>query len=163
MGIIEDIKSTVMSWINSAKYSVQSYAYDLYSSVWNYASQISNDLWHETNLIWDQIGKIPVLTYDVIIDWVSPLIDGAKTYSLNLVNNVIATFDPIISALDNAVDHLKEWKEDVVDVKLYEFSTWITNSDEWFETKFNTFQEKVIDWVIDKFEYILDRIFTEVE
>jgi len=161
MGLIDDIRDTVMDWINSAIYAVQSYAYGLYSSVWSYASQISTDLWHESSLIWDRIGAIPVLTKDVIEGWVTPWIKAAKDYALDLVNDVIDIFDPLINALDVAVITLEGWKEEVVDVTLSQFSTWIVNAPSWFSVQLESSKDKIADFIIDRFEYILDEVFKE--
>jgi len=163
MGIIDDIKDTVMGWINAALNIARSYAYELYDHVWNYASQIADDLWKETALIWARVGEIPVLTKDVIKGWVTPWINSAKDYALDLVNDVIDVFDAIIDDIDVAISYLQEWKEDVVDVKLSEFSTWITNASGWFSVQLDRSQDKIVKYIIDKFEYILDQVFKEEE
>lgn len=138
MGIIEDIKNTVMGWINTALNTARSYAYGLYTSVWSYASQISDDLWNETGLIWKRIGEIPVLTKDMIINWVEPLIEVVSD---------------ALSSLTDVVDYIYDEVSDI--------NTWLNNADTWFLNKFNTMKDTVITWVTDMFENILDRVFEE--
>lgn len=161
MGVWEDIKDLVRDLIYEITNPIWDYAYNLYTSAWNYASQISSDLWNETTLIWQRIGEIPVLTYDVVVGWITPLIEAAKVYALNLVNNVIDTFDPIVSALGNAISNLESWKEDYVDKKLTELSTWVTNASGWFSVQLETSKDKIVGFIIDRFEYILDQVFKE--
>lgn len=163
MGIIDDIRDIVMGWINSALNTAKSYAYGLYTSVWEYASQISDDLWNETGLIWDRVGEIPVLTETVIKGWVTPWIDAAKDYALELVNDVIDFFDPMIDSIDRAISVLTAWKEDIVDVALSTFEEWITNAPTWFTTQLDASKDKIVGFIIDRFEYILDQVFKEVE
>jgi len=170
MGIIDDIKDTVMGWINSALNTAKSYAYSLYESVWNYASQISSDLWKETGLIWDRIGAIPVLTKDVVKGWVDPwirsakdavtalldsaeirlenLIEGAKKYAENLVTDAIKVYDVIISELQ---------------LQINKFEQWIKDSPEWLITLLYTEHLRVIEFIADFAEDILDKVFTEEE
>jgi len=161
MGIIDDIKDTVFEWIHSVTDPIIDYAYSLYTSVWEYASQISTDLWHETALIWDRIGEIPVLTKDTIQGWVTPWIEAAKDYALGLVNDAIDIYDGLINTLNNTVDSLEEWKEDYVDVTLSTLTTWITNASGWFSVQLDSSKDKIVGFIIDRFEYILDQVFTE--
>lgn len=163
MGIIDDIKDAVFEWIYSVTDPIKEWIYDLYISVWNYASQISTDLWRETGLIWDRIGEIPVLTEDVIRGWVTPWIEAAKDYALDLVNDVIDIYDTLIESINNTIESLEEWKEDVVDVKLTEYSTWITNASGWFSVQLDSSKDKIVSFIIDRFEYILDQVFKEEE
>lgn len=161
MTILDDIKDTVIGWILEKTNPIWDYAYKLYISGWDYASQISKDLWKETKLIWDTVGEIPVLTYDVVVGWINPLIDAAKVYALNLINDVIDVFDPIISGLDTVVSNLQSWKDNVVDVKLSELSTWITNASGWFSVQLDSSKDKIVGFIIERAEYILDQVFKE--
>lgn len=166
MGIIDEIKDTVMGWINTALYTAKSYAYGLYTSVWDYASQISTDLWKETGLIWDRIGAIPLLTKDVIEGWVKPLIntaknsvigllnvavdrlegliEGAKAYAETLVNNAIAVYDTIIIELQGQVNKMEQW---------------IKDSPEWLITLLYTEHVRIVTFIADYAEEILDMLF----
>ena len=160
MSILDDIKDTVMGWINYALYKAKTYAYGLYESVWNYASQISDDLWRETRYIWDRIGEIPVLTYETIRTWVKPWINDVKEYLLDLIDDLEDWLEYLIDELEEDFDWLRylydNLKEEVDDV-----ITWISHADDWFIDKFNTMKDTVITWVAEGFESILDRVFEE--
>jgi len=170
MGIIDDIKDTVMGWINAALQTAYSYAYGLYTSVWDYASQISTDLWKEIGLIWNKIGAIPVLTKDVVKGWVDPWIKTAKDAVTALVDTAIESFDALI-------DGAKEYAENLVNdtIKVYDalikdlttqinkFEQWIKDSPEWLITLLYTEHVRIVEFLADFAEDILDQIFTMEE
>lgn len=163
MGIIEDITDTVKGWIYDITNPIWTYAYNLYNDGWNYASQISKDLWKETDLLWDKLGVIPVLTYDVIKGWVDPLLEDLKAYGELLVTDAIDILSDCIHSAEVTLDTVNDYL-DGVKPKIVSFSIWFTTRDVWFENKIVGYKEVVLEWVVDRFEWILDKVFTaEVE
>lgn len=63
-----------------------------------------------------------------------------------LLQDVYDFFNPLIDGLTKSLSDAWDW---------------INNADTWFSTQFDTMKDRVIGWIIDKFEYILDTIFTE--
>ena len=164
--LAELLKSYLWSWVyDTARYAIESigitYSYFTewvnylkdntlyyYERSKEYAEGLSEEIWHETDLIWDKIGAIPVLTKDVVTGWVTPLIENVKVYAEDLVNDVITVYDVLIKDLTTQIN---------------KFEQWIKESPEWLITLLYAEHVRIVEFIADFAEDILDRIFTEEE
>ena len=102
-----------------------------------------NELWDETDLIWDKIGTIPVLTEEVIKGWVSPWITTAKEALKNALDAAITTINTTITNLTT---------------QLTTVTNWISNAPTWFTTQLEAAKDKVIGWIEDSFILIVEKV-----
>jgi len=162
MGIIDEITGTVKKWINGALSKAKRYAYGLYNSGWQYTSQVSSDMWKETGKIWKKVDAIPILTKTVILGWVNPLIDTAKTYAQGLVNTLESVVTDTINDVKKLiVDINGTLNEFLIDIN--ELQDWVIDSKEWFTDQLDNAKDNVLGWVVEGFESILDKVFEEEE
>lgn len=86
----------------------------------------------------------------------------------------LPSWDDLISALESKYGSLVEtaagmtdWLKEELESRyaiLLESATvldWITNAPAWFSEEFAKMKDTVVDWIVDSFESILDRIFAE--
>jgi len=178
-GFIDNIKSALWGWVDDiARYWVQR-AYEFYDILrysWDdvldaaerakvYAEWLLDDVWNEFNLVWERIGAIPVITYDVILGWVNPLIEEAKIYAENFINNALLIVDDVIK--DVWADIYGIWNkiDDILDIKLPDLNKsitdawdWINNVDVWIDNKINEFKNRILGWVEESFITIVEHV-----
>jgi len=164
--LAEQLKDYLWSWVyDTARYAIESIGITYsYFSEWvdylvdntlyyyerakEYAEDLDTELWDDLDDVWDTISAIPVLTKDVVTGWVTPLIETVKVYAEGLVNDLIDVYDVIINDLT---------------IQINKFEQWIKESPEWLITLLYTEHDKVVLFIADFAEDILDRIFTEEE
>jgi len=179
LDIIDDIKRALWSWVDDiAKYWVQRahYWYDILKHSWDdvldavegaksYAEWLLTDVWSEFNKVWERIGAIPVITYDVVKGWVTPLIENAKVYLENLLNNAIDVIDNVINDIWRNVNNIWDNIDDILNVKIPNLTTliqsaldWINNVDDWIDNKINEFRERIEGWIEESFITIIEHV-----
>ena len=180
-GLIDDIKSALWSWVDDiARYWVQrAYEfYDILKHTWDdvldavenakaYAEYLLKDVWSEFDKVWTRISAIPVLTYDVIIDWVRPLFENAKSYAEDIVSDALGIVDNLVNDIWNNIDNVWDSINDIFNVQIPDLRNsiqsvweWINNADNWIDNKINEFKDRIIDWIKESFigivEHVLD-------
>lgn len=140
--LADNLKGYLWSWVSDL---CQRWIYAI-AATYSYVNQISRDFWSEINQLWREVWSIQSDLYTYVQEAVADVTEVMKIYAENLVNNVIYTFDKSITDIWNDILGLH---------------TWIDNSSSWFSNRFNTMQNRVVDWITDRFEDILDRIFGE--
>jgi len=180
-GFIDNIKSALWSWVDDiARYWVQrAYEfYDILKHTWDdvldavenakaYAEYLLKDVWSEFDKVWTRISAIPVLTYDVIIDWVRPLFENAKSYAEDIVSDALGIVDNLVNDIWNNIDNVWDSINDIFNVQIPDLRNsiqsvweWINNADNWIDNKINEFKDRIIDWIKESFigivEHVLD-------
>jgi len=180
-GFIDDIKSALWSWVDDiARYWVER-AYEFYDILrhsWSdvldavenakaYAEYLLKDVWSEFDKVWTRISAIPVLTYDVIIDWVRPLFENAKSYAEDIVSDALGIVDNLVNDIWNNINNVWDSINDIFNVQIPDLRNsiqsvweWINNADNWIDNKINEFKDRIIDWIKESFigivEHVLD-------
>jgi len=180
-GFIDDIKSALWSWVDDiARYWVER-AYEFYDILrhsWSdvldavenakaYAEYLLKDVWSEFDKVWTRISAIPVLTYDVIIDWVRPLFENAKSYAEDIVSDALGIVDNLVNDIWNNINNVWNSINDIFNVQIPDLRNsiqsvweWINNADNWIDNKINEFKDRIIDWIKESFigivEHVLD-------
>ena len=180
-GFIDNIKSALWGWVDDiARYWVQrAYEfYDILKHSWSdvldavenakaYAEYLLKDVWSEFDKVWTRISAIPVLTYDVIIDWIRPLFENAKSYAEDIVSDALGIVDNLVNDIWNNIDNVWDSINDIFNVQIPDLRNsiqsvweWINNADNWIDNKINEFKDRIISWVEESFiiiiEYVLD-------
>ena len=180
-GFIDNIKSALWSWVDDiARYWVQrAYEfYDILKHTWDdvldavenakaYAEYLLKDVWSEFDKVWTRISAIPVLTYDVIIDWVRPLFENAKSYAEDIVSDALGIVDNLVNDIWNNINNVWDSINDIFNVQIPDLRNsiqsvweWINNADNWIDNKINEFKDRIIDWIKESFigivEHVLD-------
>ena len=101
------------------------------------------ELWDETDLLWEKIGAIPVLTIEVIKSWVDPWIKTAK--------------DAVLSVLDAAVTTINTTITNIT-TQLTTVTDWIADAPTWFNSQLDNTKGKVVGWIEDSFILILEKV-----
>lgn len=102
-----------------------------------------NELWVETDLIWEKIGAIPVLTIDVIKSWVMPWINTVKDTLESALEVAVDTINDAISTINDNLSVVNEWIENVAAI----INVCIDNS-----------KDKILGWVEDSFILIVEKV-----
>lgn len=102
-----------------------------------------SELWGETDLIWTKIGTIPVLTIEVIRDWVTPWITTAKEAVEATLEAAVEVINNRISIINDNLSILNEWIENAADA----INEYIDNS-----------KDKIIGWIEDSFIVIVEKV-----
>jgi len=179
LGFIDDIKRELWGWVdNIAKYWVQRAHewYDILRHSWDdvldavesaksYAELLLSDVWSEFNKVWERIGAIPVITYDVVKGWVTPLIESAKVYLENLLNNAIDVIDGIINTIWSDINNIWDNIDNILNVTIPDIKNsiqsawdWINNVDNWIDNKINEFRERIEGWIEESFITIIEHV-----
>ncbi|RLG68991.1 MAG: hypothetical protein DRO11_08330 [Methanobacteriota archaeon] len=178
-GFIDNIKSALWSWVDDiARYWVQrAYEfYDILKHTWDdvldavenakaYAEYLLKDVWSEFDKVWTRISAIPVLTYDVIIDWVRPLFENAKSYAEDIVSDALGIVDNLVNDIWNNIDNVWDSINDIFNVQIPDLRNsiqsvweWINNADNWIDNKINEFKDKILGWVEESFITIVEHV-----
>jgi len=178
-GFIDDIKSALWGWVDDiAKYWVQRahYWYNILNHTWDdvldvgekakaYAEWILGDVWREFNLVWERIGAIPVITQEVVLGWVNPLIEQAKEYAENFINDALKIVDVIITDIWKDIYGIWDKVDDIIEVKIPDLDNlihsaldWINGADDWIGRKIDEFQDRITGWVEDRFITIIEHV-----
>lgn len=80
------------------------------------------------------------------------VLEGNLIYALELLEDTVRDslkgiekkFDKLLTSLTGRVGGLEDWVGKAV---------------KWFDAEFNKYQERVVGWIVDRFEDILDRVF----
>jgi len=113
------------------------------NNIWNSALNWISELWEETERIWDRIGAIPILTKDVIIGWIEPLMEDIRRYAEHLLSNTISVFDGLIKDITRDINSFQD-----------RFDALPT----WFEERLNNAKNKILLWVEDSLITIIERV-----
>ncbi len=178
-GFIDNIKSALWGWVdNIARYWVQR-AYEFYDILrhsWSdvldavenakaYTEWLLSDVWSEFDRVWERIGAIPVLTYDIIIDWVRPLFESVKSYAEDIVSDALKITDKLINDVWNNIDNVWDSINDIFNVQIPDLRgsiqsvwEWINNVDNWIDNKINEFKDRILGWVEEGFITIVEHV-----
>ncbi len=178
-GFIDNIKSALWGWVdNIARYWVQR-AYEFYDILrhsWSdvldavenakaYTEWLLSDVWSEFDRVWERIGAIPVLTYDIIIDWVRPLFESVKSYAEDIVSDALKITDKLINDVWNNIDNVWDSINDIFNVQIPDLRgsiqsvwEWINNVDNWIDNKINEFKDRILGWVEESFITIVEHV-----
>jgi len=130
-----------------------------------YAEYLLKDVWSEFDKVWTRISAIPVLTYDVIIDWVRPLFENAKSYAEDIVSDALGIVDNLVNDIWNNIDNVWDSINDIFNVQIPDLRNsiqsvweWINNADNWIDNKINEFKDKILGWVEESFITIVEHV-----
>jgi len=178
-GFIDDIKSALWSWVDDiARYWVErAYEFfDILRHTWKdvldavedakaYAEWLLRDVWNEFDRVWERIGAIPVITYDVVVGWVKPLFESAKSYAEDIVTNTLNIVDNLINDIWNNIDSVWDRINDIFNVQIPDLRSsiqlaweWINNVDNWIDSKINEFKDRILGWVEQGFITIVEHV-----
>jgi len=178
-GFIENIKSALWSWVDDiARYWVQR-AYEFYDILrhsWSdvldavekakaYAEWLLSDVWTEFDRVWKRIGAIPVITYDVVVGWVQPFFENAKSYAEDIVSDVLNVVDNLVRDIWSNISKVWDRIDDILTVQIPDLRNsiqsawdWINNVDNWIESKINEFKDRILGWVEESFITIVEHV-----
>lgn len=108
-----------------------------------------------------------------MLSWIRPDLENAYDIVTHKWSEVTGAISTAIGDLSDIVDH--SWSEvtgavssatatlaaTIADLKVPELWTWVNDAPGWFVDQFNGMKETVVDWVVERFEGILDRVFKE--
>jgi len=173
------IKNELWGWVDDiCKYWVQRAHefYDILRHTWDdvldavegakaYAEWLLSDVWSEFDRVWARISAIPVLTYDVIIDWVRPLFESAKSYAEDIVSDALNIVDNLINDIWSNIDEVWSSINDIFNVQIPDLKSsiqsvweWINNVDNWVDNKINEFKDRILGWVEEGFITIVEHV-----
>jgi len=176
---IDNIKRALWGWVDDiAKYWVQR-AYEFYDILrhsWSdvldvvenakaYAEYLLRDVWSEFDRVWERIGAIPVITYDVVIGWIKPFFESAKSYAENIISDALNVVDNIINDIWSDIDNVWDSINDIFTVQIPDLRSniqsawdWINNVDNWIDNKINEFKDRILGWVEESFITIIEHV-----
>ncbi len=178
-GFIDNIKSALWGWVDDiARYWVQrAYEfYDILKHTWDdvldavenakaYAERLLSDVWAEFDRVWERIGAIPVITYDVVVGWVKPFFENAKSYAEDIVSDALSIVDNLISDIWSNIDKIWDSINDIFNVQIPDLKgsiqsawEWINNVDNWIDNKINEFKDRILGWVEEGFITIVEHV-----
>ena len=141
----EDIRS----WSDGLTKNLWRVKNALYSWIWDIAKQ-----WGEygvsvaeslTRAIWNEIEDFTDIVFHTWSE-VKAYADGKRDEAKAYTDKLEASFLAVLTATEEVAGAARDW---------------VNNADKWFDARFDTMKDKVVGWVIDRFEYILDSIFTK--
>jgi len=178
-GFIDNIKSALWGWVDDiAKYWVER-AYEFYDILrhsWSdvldavenakaYAERLLSDVWTEFDRVWERIGAIPIITYDVVVGWVKPFFENAKSYAEDIVSDALSIVDNLISDIWSNIDTIWDSINDIFNVQIPDLKSsiqsawkWINNVDNWIDNKINEFKDRIIGWIEESFVTIIEHV-----
>ena len=178
-GFIDNIKSALWSWVDDiCKYWVQR-AYEFYDILrysWSdvldavenakaYAERLLSDVWNEFDKVWERIGAIPVITYDVVIGWIKPFFESAKSYAEDIVSDALSIVDNLVNDIWSNIDKVWDRINDIFNVQIPDLKSsiqsaweWINNVDNWIDNKINEFKDRIIGWIEESFVTIIEHV-----
>jgi len=178
-GFIDNIKSALWDWVDDiARYWVER-AYEFYDILrhsWNdvldaveeakaYAEYLLKDVWSEFDKVWERMGAIPVITYDVVVGWVKPFIENAKSYAEDIVSDALNVVDNLVNDIWTNIDNVWDSINDIFNVQIPDLRNsiqsaweWINNIDNWIDNKINEFRDRIIGWVEESFVMIIEHV-----
>jgi len=176
---IDNIKSALWGWVDDiAKYWVER-AYEFYDILrhsWSdvldavenakaYAERLLSDVWTEFDRVWERIGAIPIITYDVVVGWVKPFFENAKSYAEDIVSDALSIVDNLISDIWSNIDTIWDSINDIFNVQIPDLKSsiqsawkWINNVDNWIDNKINEFKDRIIGWIEESFVTIIEHV-----
>jgi len=178
-GFIDNIKSALWSWVDDiARYWIgRAYEfYDILRYSWSdimdavenakaYAEWLLRDVWNEFDKVWARISAIPVLTYDVIINWVRPLFESAKSYAEDIVSDALSIVDNLINDIWTDINNVWDSINDIFNVQIPDLRNsiqsvwdWINNVDSWIDNKINEFKDRIIGWIEESLITIIEHV-----
>ncbi|UYL65063.1 MAG: hypothetical protein QIT46_gp11 [Methanophagales virus PBV305] len=178
-GFIDDIKSALWSWVDDiARYWVQrAYEfYDILKHTWDdildaveraksYAEWLLEDVWNEFDRVWERIGAIPVITYDVVVGWVKPFFEHTKSYAEDIVSNALKTVDNLVNDIWKDISKVWDRIDDILTIQIPDLRNniqnalnWIGNVDNWIDNKINEFRERIEGWIEESFITIIEHV-----
>jgi len=178
-GFIDNIKNALWSWVDDiARYWVgrAHEFYDILRHSWSdvldavenakaYAEWLLRDVWREFDRVWDRIGAIPVLTYDVVVGWVKPFIESARSYAEDIVSNALNVVDNLINDIWSNIDNVWDSINDIFNVQIPDLRNsiqsvwdWINNVDNWIDNKINEFKDRILRWIEESFITIVEHV-----
>ena len=132
---LETASGSASDWVDEIIEDVS----DLTSNTLNWIKE----LWDETDLLWERIGAIPVLTIDVIRGWVTPWINTAK----ETVESALAA---AVEVIDSAIETLTTTLTTVTD--------WIEAAPTWFTEQLLEAKETIEGWIEDSLIVIVEKV-----
>ena len=178
-GFIDNIKSALWDWVDDiARYWVER-AYEFYDILrhsWNdvldaveeakaYAEYLLKDVWSEFDKVWERMGAIPVITYDVVVGWVKPFIENAKSYAEDIVSDALNVVDNLVNDIWTNIDNVWDSINDIFNVQIPDLRNsiqsaweWINNIDNWIDNKINEFRDRIIGWIEESFIMIIEHV-----
>ena len=102
-----------------------------------------SELWDETDLIWERIGAIPVLTIDTIKSWVMPWINSAISVLEDVINDALDTINNTISTISDNLSAVNEW---------------IENAPGFINVHIDNAKDKILGWMEASFILILEKV-----
>lgn len=75
---------------------------------------------------------------------------------------LIQIIEAVEDALEKALTDLERTFRGLLDVvidRVGVLESWVSNAAKWFDTEINKYHDRVVDWIVDAFEDILDRVF----
>ena len=178
-GFIDDIKSALWSWVDDiARYWVErAYEFfDILRHTWKdvldavedakaYAEWLLRDVWNEFDRVWERIGAIPVITYDVVVEWVKPLFESTKSYAEDIVSDALSIVDNMVNDIWNNIDNVWDSINNIFNVQIPDLRSsiqaaqdWINNIDNWIDNKINEFRDRILGWIEEGFITIVEHV-----
>jgi len=178
-GFIDNIKSALWGWVDDiAKYWVQrAYEfYDILKHTWDdvldavenakaYAERLLSDVWSEFDRVWERIGTIPVITYDVVVDWIKPFFENAKSYAEDIVSDALSIVDNLVNDIWSNIDKVWDSINNIFNVQIPDLKSsiqsawdWINNVDNWIDNKINEFKDRILGWIEESFITIVEHV-----
>ena len=176
---IDNIKSALWDWVDDiARYWVER-AYEFYDILrhsWSdvldaveeakaYAEYLLKDVWNEFDKVWERIGAIPVITYDVVVGWIKPFIENVKSYAEDIVSDALNVVDNLVNDIWTNIDNVWDSINDIFNVQIPDLRNsiqsaweWINNIDNWIDNKINEFRDRIIGWVEESFVMIIEHV-----
>ena len=176
---IDNIKSALWDWVDDlARYWVER-AYEFYDILrhsWSdvldaveeakaYAEYLLKDVWNEFDKVWERIGAIPVITYDVVVGWIKPFIENVKSYAEDIVSDALNVVDNLVNDIWTNIDNVWDSINDIFNVQIPDLRNsiqsaweWINNIDNWIDNKINEFRDRIIGWIEESFIMIIEHV-----
>ena len=130
-----------------------------------YAEWLLSDVWTEFDRVWKRIGAIPVITYDVVVGWVQPFFENAKSYAEDIVSDVLNVVDNLVRDIWSNISKVWDRIDDILTVQIPDLRNsiqsawdWINNVDNWIESKINEFKDRILGWVEESFITIVEHV-----
>ena len=151
-GFIDNIKSALWGWVDDiARYWVQR-AYEFYDI-----------LRHSWSDVLDAVENAKA--YDVVVRWVKPLFESARSYAEDIVSNALNIVDNLINDIWNNIDNVWDSINNIFNVQIPDLRNsiqsawdWINNVDIWIDTKINEFKDRILGWVEEGFITIVEHV-----
>jgi len=176
---IDNIKSALWDWVDDIAHYWVERAYEFYDILrhsWSdvldaveeakaYAEYLLKDVWNEFDKVWERIGAIPVITYDVVVGWIKPFIENVKSYAEDIVSDALNVVDNLINDIWSNIDTIWDSINNIFNVQIPDLKSsiqsaweWINNVDNWIDNKINEFRDRIIGWVEESFVMIIEHV-----